>query len=176
MSLAKRTERGPKERQQASPPAGQGGHSIKVPTALPQAGAQPKAERPKDNSLARFAQVIGDPARALIIPRRVYMTWTKRIFLAAPFAIAATLTVLLNVGDKLHLRREHLAGYCFLFATPWSWLLDRVWIGPFQNRWLEKLNVYLVILWIPALLYACCLWVVLRSVQYWIAHKAPRAN
>jgi len=65
------------------------------------------------------------------------MIWTKRILLALPFAAAAALTVLINVADRLHLRREHIAGYGFLFATPWAWLLDRGWFGDVRSRWAQ---------------------------------------
>ncbi len=95
------------------------------------------------------------------------MIWTKRILLALPFAAAAALTVLINVADRLHLRREHIAGYGFLFARPWACLLDRGWFGDVRSRWAQEFIAYAVILWIPALLYSGCLWLLLRGFGFW---------
>jgi hypothetical protein len=61
------------------------------------------------------------------------MVWTKRFLLALPFVIGAVLNVLLLVADRFHLRSEHIAGYGFLFGTPWAWLLDRGWFGRFED-------------------------------------------
>lgn len=85
------------------------------------------------------------------------MAWARRLVLALPFAIAAVLNVLVKIARPLHWRSEHIAGYCFLFATPWGWLLDRGWLGSFASRWLV-----LLLLWIPALLYSGCLWLLMR--------------
>jgi hypothetical protein len=52
------------------------------------------------------------------------MIWPKRIMLAVPFAISAALTAMLAFANHYPVRREHLAGYAFLFGTPWAWLLD----------------------------------------------------
>jgi hypothetical protein len=93
------------------------------------------------------------------------MIWTRRLLLAFPFAVAATLTVMMNVADRFHWRREHIAGYGFLFSTPWAWLLDRGWFENVHNRWFEAFIAYAVILWIPALLYSACLWLLLRSLN-----------
>jgi hypothetical protein len=61
-------------------------------------------------------------------------------------------------------RTERIAGYGFLFATPWARLIDHDWFGRITNRSLEAQTTYLIILWIPALLYSGCLWLlVLRS-------------
>ena len=89
------------------------------------------------------------------------MLWTKRFFLGLPFAIAALLNVLMLVADRLHMRSEHLAGYGFLFGTPWAWLIDYVWFGLFDqiwrgtvhSHWLAASIGYVVFLWIPAVLY-----------------------
>src|SRR5436190_852803 len=94
------------------------------------------------------------------------MIWTKRILLALPFAAAAALTVLINVADRLHLHREHISGYGFLFATPWAWLLDRGWFGDVRSRWAQEFIAYAVILWIPALLYSGSLWLLLRGFGF----------
>jgi len=89
-----------------------------------------------------------------------------RRLLAVPFIIAAALTLLVVSADRLHLRREHIAGCAFLFGTPWAWLLDRGWFGSIQSRWAESLISYAVILWIPAVLYSACLWLLLRGLGY----------
>ena len=79
-----------------------------------------------------------------------------------PFVVAAALTVLISFADPLHLRVERVAGYGFLFATPWAWLLDHDWFGHVQSRRVEWLISNAVILWIPALLYFAFLWLLLR--------------
>jgi len=88
------------------------------------------------------------------------MDWARRLLLGLPMAIGAVLNVLMVVADRFHLHRERIAGYGFLFATPWAWLLDRGWFGNLHNRWLQALIGYAVILWIPAMLYSVCLWLV----------------
>jgi len=95
------------------------------------------------------------------------MAWASRLVLAFPFAVAVVLNVLCNIARPLHWRSEHVAGYAFLFATPWGWLLDRGWFGPFDSRWLDALMAYLILLWIPALLYSACLWLLLRILRFW---------
>jgi hypothetical protein len=90
------------------------------------------------------------------------MTWLRRILLALPFAAATVLTVLISSSDRFHLRSERIAGFGFLFATPWAWLLDHDWFGSVHSRWVESLITYAVVLWIPALLYFACLWLLLR--------------
>jgi hypothetical protein len=76
----------------------------------------------------------------------------------------------------MHTNREHIAGYGFLFAIPWAWLLDRGWFGNVHSRWLEELVGYVIILWIPALLYSGCLWLLLVTVRIWRAPRRARAN
>jgi hypothetical protein len=89
------------------------------------------------------------------------MIWVKRILLSLPFALAAGLTVLISFSDRLHLRAERIAGYGFAFGTPWAWLLDHDWFGNLHSRWVESLITYAVLLWVPALLYSACLWLLL---------------
>jgi hypothetical protein len=100
------------------------------------------------------------------------MVWTKRFSLALPFAIAAVLNVLMLVADRLHMRSEHIAGYGFLFGTPWAWLIDYVWFGlldPWRgtvhSHWLTASMGYVAILWIPAALYSTCLWLVFCALK-----------
>lgn len=75
------------------------------------------------------------------------------------------LNVLGLVADRLHLQSEHIAGYGFLFGTPWAWLLDRGWFGDVRSRWMMALEVFLVVLWIPAALYSCCIWLVFAGLK-----------
>ena len=86
------------------------------------------------------------------------MTWFRRILLTVPFAMAAVLNVLMLNVDRLHLRREHVAGYGFLFATPWAWLLERVWLPDYHHHRMLLVFGYAILLWIPAVLYSGCLW------------------
>jgi len=99
------------------------------------------------------------------------MGWTKRILLALPFAIASVLNGLMVAADRLHLHREHIAGYGFLFATPWAWLLDSGWFPNIHNRLLMRLVGYAVILWIPAALYSACLWLLLVGLRIGAARR-----
>jgi hypothetical protein len=101
------------------------------------------------------------------------MVWTKRFLLALPFAIAAVLNALMLVADRLHIRSEHIAGYGFLFATPWAWLIDYIWFGLLDILWRGTIHSYscassmgyVAILWIPALLYSTCLWLLFRGLK-----------
>lgn len=92
------------------------------------------------------------------------MVWVRRLLIALPFIIAATLTVLMNTVDRIHLQR--ITGYGFLFGIPWAWLLDRGWFENVHSRWAEVLMGYAVILWIPALLYSGCIWLLLRGFAF----------
>jgi hypothetical protein len=90
----------------------------------------------------------------------------KRLVLTAPFAVAAVLTALGITADRLHLHREHIAGYCFLFFAPWAWLLDRGWFFPESySRFVSAMVDYSVLLWIPAVLYSICFWLLFRAFQ-----------
>lgn len=93
--------------------------------------------------------------------------WVRRILLLLPFVIAAVLNLLVVVARPMQWRSEHIAGYAFLFGTPWAWLTDHDWFGRMNNRWLENLITLLLILWIPAFLYSACLWLVFRVLGRW---------
>jgi len=93
------------------------------------------------------------------------MNWTKRLLLALSFAIAAVLNALMLAVDRLHLQREHIAGYGFLYGAPWAWILDHGWFPNPHNRSLQALIGYVVILWIPAALYACCIWLLFLGLR-----------
>jgi len=82
----------------------------------------------------------------------------RRLILAIPFFVAGVLTLLGSVGNQLGLNQKHIAGYAFLFGTPWGWLIDHLWFGTISNRWINQVVSYVVVLWIPALLYSLCMW------------------
>ena len=93
------------------------------------------------------------------------MIWIKRALLALPFGIAAALNLLAIIARPMHWHTEHIAGYGFLFATPWAWLIDHDWFGRINRKWLETLTTYFLILWVPAFLYSSCLCVVFRLLR-----------
>ena len=90
----------------------------------------------------------------------------KRVLLGLPFVVAALLTLAGAMVDRFHLSREHVAGYLFLFAAPWAWLVDNGWLGTVQNRWIDSAITYALLLWIPALLYSICLWLLIGGVTF----------
>jgi hypothetical protein len=101
------------------------------------------------------------------------MSWAKRLLVSLPFVMALTLNILTVAAVRLHWYREHIYGYCFLFATPWAWLLDRILLfGNVHNRWFAPLIGYVVILWIPATLYSGCLWLLLVGSRMLAARHA----
>jgi len=97
------------------------------------------------------------------------MLWIRRIVVSLPLAIAGVLNVLIVFADRLHLRLERIAGYGFLFATPWARVLALLdggrsrWV---HSRWVESLIQYAVVLWIPALLYSVVLWLLIRALGW----------
>ncbi len=98
--------------------------------------------------------------------------WLEKILLALPFVIALLLNVLGIAAGRFHLRGQRIAGYGFMFGTPWAWLLDRGWVGNFHNRWLVALTVYASILWIPAALYSGCLWLLLAGIKLGLSRRS----
>jgi hypothetical protein len=113
------------------------------------------------------------------------MRWIKRMLLAAPFIVALLLNVLMVRAGHLHLYREsqHIAGYGFLFGTPWSWIVDRIWFGLLDgiwrghiHNWMRESLGYLAVLWIPAALYSAFLWLVLTGIQIVRTRYAVRTH
>lgn len=80
------------------------------------------------------------------------MKRATRILILVPFFVAAILNMLAFYADRLHLNIQRVAGLAFLFATPWGWLLNRLPAS-------DERFMYLLVLWIPALLYSACIWV-----------------
>lgn len=91
-------------------------------------------------------------------------SWAHRLLVAIPFAIAALLNALMVGVEHLHLRLDYIARYGFVFSGPWLWLEG---IGDItnhvnvQNGWLRGFLAYVTLLWIPAVLYAVCVWLLL---------------
>ena len=113
------------------------------------------------------------------------MLWIKRLLLAAPFIVALLLNALMVRADHLHLYREsqHIAGYGFLFGTPWSWIVDHIWFGFMYgiwrghiHNWMRESLGYLTFLWIPAALYSASLWLVLTGIQIVWTRYSVRAH
>jgi hypothetical protein len=101
-----------------------------------------------------------------VLSKQIGLTWLRRILLAVPIATATILTLLISSADRFHLPLQPVAGYGFLFGTPWAWLLDHDWLGNVRSRWVESLVGYAILLWIPALLYSACLWLLLRVLGF----------
>jgi len=104
------------------------------------------------------------------------MAWFRRILLTVPFAIAAVLNVLILNADRFHFHREHIAGYVFLFGTPWAWLLDRGWGPDYHHHRMQLLFGYAILLWIPALLYSGCLWLLFLGLARLVNVGRPPAG
>jgi hypothetical protein len=108
--------------------------------------------------------------------KTLVMLWTKRLLLLSPFTVPVVLPVLLSLADRLDWHREHIAGYGFLFAAPLAWLLDHDWLNHLQthwhSHWLSRWIGYVILLWIPALLYSGCLWLLLRGIRFLAARRS----
>ncbi len=66
--------------------------------------------------------------------------------------------------EHLHLRLAYIARYGFVFSGPWSRFVGLADITNrlnVQNRWLGGFIWYVALLWIPALLYSVCVWLLL---------------
>jgi hypothetical protein len=91
-------------------------------------------------------------------------SWANRLLVAIPFAIAALLNALMVGVEHLHLRLDYIARYGFVFSGPWVWLegiTDITNHVNVQNGWLRGFLAYVTLLWIPAVLYAVCVWLLL---------------
>jgi hypothetical protein len=75
--------------------------------------------------------------------------------------------------EHFHLRLEFIARNGFVFYGPWSWLIN---LGDITNRlnvqnaWLRGFIAYVTLLWIPAVLYSMCLWLLVVLLRI----AAPR--
>ena len=66
--------------------------------------------------------------------------------------------------EHLHLRLDYIARYGFVFSGPWAWLVNLADITNrmnVHNRWLGGVIWYVALLWIPAVLYSVCVWLLL---------------
>jgi hypothetical protein len=86
------------------------------------------------------------------------------LLVAVPFAIAALLNAVMLGVEHLHLHLNYIARYGFVFSGPWVWLVNVADITNrlnIQDRWLGGFITYVALLWIPAVLYSVCVWLVL---------------
>ena len=91
-------------------------------------------------------------------------SWTNRLLIAVPFAIAALLNAIMVGVEHLHLRLNSIARYWIAFSGPWAWLANFADITNrlnVQSRWLRGFITYVDLLWIPAVLYSICVWLLL---------------
>src|SRR6267142_3625595 len=58
------------------------------------------------------------------------MGLTRRLVIASPFAVAFVLNLLSLATYRLRWNPEHVARYGFLFAIPWAWSLDGLFVAP----------------------------------------------
>ena len=107
-------------------------------------------------------------------------SWTKRSLIAVPIAIAALLNALMVGVEHLHLRLGYIARYGFVFSGPWAWLANFADITNrlnVQNQWLRGFIFYVALLWIPAVLYSVCLWLLLVilgiAMRSWLNRLDP---
>lgn len=90
--------------------------------------------------------------------------WTNRLLVALPFAIAALLNAIMVGVDHLHLHLDYIARYGFVFSGPWNGLVNFADITNrlnVQNAWLRGFILFVALLWIPAVLYSACVWLLL---------------
>ena len=92
------------------------------------------------------------------------MNLPRRLVIASPFAAACVLNLVSLITYRFHWNPQHIAGYGFLFAAPWGWLIDSAFVS-IHNRWLAALYGYAVMLWVPAVLYSACLWLLFSGIQ-----------
>jgi hypothetical protein len=86
------------------------------------------------------------------------------LLIAAPLGVAGLLNVLMVGDEYLHLRLGYIARYGFVFAGPWGRFVDIANITnrvSVQNEWLRGFISYAALLWIPAVLYSVCVWLLL---------------
>ena len=91
-------------------------------------------------------------------------SWKNRLLIAVPFAIAALLNAIMVGVEHFHLRLNYIARYWIVFSGPWAWLVDFADITNrlnVQSRWLRGFITYVDLLWIPAVLYSICVWLLL---------------
>ena len=106
-------------------------------------------------------------------------SWTKRLLIAVPFAIAALLNALMVGVEHFHLRFDYIARYGFVFSWPWAWLADFADITSrlnVQNQWLRGFIFHVALLWIPAV-HSVCVWLLLVilgiAMRPWLNRRDP---
>ncbi len=91
-------------------------------------------------------------------------SWTNRLLVAVPFAVAALLNAVMVGVEHFHLRLNSIARYGFVFSGPWAWIVNVADITNrlnVHNRWLGGFIAYVALLWIPAVLYSASVWLLL---------------
>jgi hypothetical protein len=94
---------------------------------------------------------------------------------AFPFAVAGVLNMLVIMPHPpFNWRAERIAGYGFAFGAPWAWLLDHVWLWGWLDAYrpVDTVVTYMTVLWIPAMLYALCIWLAVRSFKFVLGHMS----
>jgi len=69
--------------------------------------------------------------------------------------------------DHLRLRLDLIARYGFVFSGPWARIVNVADITTrlnARNGWLRGFITYVALLWIPAVLYSVCLWLLLLVI------------
>jgi len=73
------------------------------------------------------------------------------------FCVAFVLNLLSLATYRLHWNPEHVARYGFLFAIPWAWILDGLFVS-IHSRCSPRCTDTQYCLWVPALCIQPCLW------------------
>jgi hypothetical protein len=90
------------------------------------------------------------------------------MLLAMPLLAAAAINVLHAYSVELYLKREHIAGYAFLFAFPWGWVIrviDRLPDVGSNHRTLSIILSYVYILWVPAVLDSVSIFAIFKLID-----------
>jgi hypothetical protein len=89
------------------------------------------------------------------------------LLIAVPFAVAALLNAVMVCVDHFRLRLDLIARYGFAFSGPWARIVNVADITNrlnVQNGWLRGFITYVGLLWIPAILYSVCVWLLLSVI------------
>jgi hypothetical protein len=101
------------------------------------------------------------------------------LLIAIPLEVAGLLNVLMVGVEYLHLHLDYIARYGFIFAGPWGRFVDIADITnrvSVQNEWLRGLISYVALLWIPAVLYSVCVWLLLAVITIAARPLLNRSN
>jgi hypothetical protein len=96
------------------------------------------------------------------------ISWTNRLLVAVPIAVAAWLNAVMVGVDHFRLRLDLIARYGFAFSGPWAWIVNVADITNrlnVQNGCLRGFITYVAILWIPAVLYSVFVCLLLLVIE-----------